>query len=55
MVNKKIQSEKWITIKVKTNIWLDVKAKAYKDGRKLNWYVEEALREYLNNGTSKKD
>lgn len=55
-MERKTQNEKWITIKVKTNIWLDVKAKAYKEGRKLNWYVEEALREYLNNGTSiKKD
>lgn len=54
-MEKKIQSEKWITIKVKTNIWLDIKEKASKEGRKLNWYVEKALREYLNNGTSKKD
>ena len=47
MENKKISPEKWITIKIKSKIWWEVKARAHKDGRKLNWYVEEALKEYL--------
>lgn len=47
MENKKTSPEKWITIKIKTKTWWEVKARAHKEGRKLNWYVEEALKEYL--------
>lgn len=39
--------EKWITIKIKAKLWWKIKAKAHKEGRKLNWYVNEALTKYL--------
>lgn len=52
MENKKT-TEKWITIKIQNKTWWEVKAKAHTEGRKLNWYVEEALRKYLDD--NKKD
>lgn len=41
------QPEKWITIKVKAKTWWKIKALKHKDGRNLNYYVEQALEEYL--------